>query len=274
MIVDSQMHIWGPDTRERPWPPGGASACHRDRPPSVEELLQVMDGARVDRCVLVPPSWEGDRNDLALAAVARHPGRFGVMGRLPLHTATGFDRFVAWRSQPGMLGFRLTLHVNPWREWFAQGALDWFWDAANRADLPVMVYAPGLMRQFDTVAARHPQLRLIMDHMSLRVGLTGAAAFASVDELLALAKHPNVAIKASALPCHSAEPYPFADLHRHIRRVFDAFGPHRLFWGTDYTRLPCSYQEAVSLFTEALPFLSSQDKELIMGRAILTWLGW
>jgi hypothetical protein len=28
------------------------------------------------------------------------------------------------------------------------------------------------------------------------------------------------------------------------------------------------------MFTEELPWLSAKDKELIMGRALCTWLGW
>jgi len=38
----------------------------------------------VSRVVIVPPSWEGDRNDLGLAAARRHPKRFAVMGRLAI----------------------------------------------------------------------------------------------------------------------------------------------------------------------------------------------
>ena len=48
----------------------------------------------------------------------------------------------------------------------------------------------------------------------------------------------------------------------------------RTFWGTDWTRLPCPWHQAVTLFTEELPWLSGQDKEWIMGRAICEWLGW
>jgi hypothetical protein len=40
------------------------------------------------------------------------------------------------------------------------------------------------------------------------------------------------------------------------------------------TRLRCPYGRAVTLFTEELDFLSSDDKEWIMGRAIAEWLGW
>ena len=83
-----------------------------------------------------------------------------------------------------------------------------------------------------------------------------------------------MAVKASALPRYSTEPYPYRALHPHIRRVFDAFGPRRTFWGTDLTRLPCSYRQAITLFTEELPWLSASDKEWVMGRAVCAWLGW
>ena len=40
------------------------------------------------------------------------------------------------------------------------------------------------------------------------------------------------------------------------------------------TRLPCTYRQAVTFFTEELPFLSESDKEWVMGRAVCRWLGW
>ena len=99
-------------------------------------------------------------------------------------------------------------------------------------------------------------------------------AFAGVPEVCTLARRPNVAVKASALPCFTTEAYPFPGLHGFIRRVHDAFGPRRMFWGTDWTRLPVPWRQAVTLFTEELSWLSDEDKEWIMGRAICDWLGW
>jgi hypothetical protein len=59
-----------------------------------------------------------------------------------------------------------------------------------------------------------------------------------------------------------------------IHAVYDAFGPERMFWGTDLSLLPCSYREGITHFSEELPFLSAPDKQLIMGEAICRWLGW
>jgi L-fuconolactonase len=104
LIVDAQVHIWAAETPERPWPPGGRARAHRPLPFSPDDLLREMDAAGVARVVIVPPSWEGDRNDLALPAARLYPERFAVMGRPPLAPA---DR-LSWRigaASPGCSAF-------------------------------------------------------------------------------------------------------------------------------------------------------------------------
>ena len=274
LIVDSQVHIWGADTPDRPWPPGRAHQAQKPYPVTKDMLLQGMDEAGVSRVVIVPPSWEGDRNDLALEAARLHPDRFAVMGRLAIERPESRPLVADWKRQPGMLGLRFTFHTEVQKPWLTDGTADWLWTAAEKAGLPVMIYVPGSLPLVDGIAARHPGLRLVIDHLALVIGQKDDAAFADLPHLLALAKRPNVAVKASALPCCSTEPYPYRRLHPYIRQVCDAFGPQRVFWGTDWTRLPCTWRQAITLFTEELPWLSAADKDWIMGRAVCEWLGW
>lgn len=110
--------------------------------------------------------------------------------------------------------------------------------------------------------------------MGLNVQWKGKVLNPGVDVLLKFARFKNVAVKASCLPCYVDEPYPFPTLHKQIRRVVESFGPQRIFWGTDLSQLPCTYREAVTLFTEELEFLTSEDKGWIMGRALADWLRW
>src|SRR5262249_41324432 len=180
----------------------------------------------------------------------------------------------SWKGQPGMLGMRFTFNTAEQRPWLTDGTADWLWSAAERAGIPMMVSVSGQLAAVDRIAERHPGLKLVIDHMGLRSGTKGEQAFAGVPELCGLARRSNVAVKASALPCYSVEPYPFRDVHAHTRRVYDAFGPRRMFWGTDWTRLPCSWRQAVTFFTEELPWLSADDKEWIMGRGLSDWLRW
>src|SRR5258705_7275953 len=84
LIVDAQIHLWAADTPDRPWPPGGAQRAQKPYPVTRGLALAGMKEAGVDRAVIVPPSWEGEPNDLALEAPRLHPHCFAVMGRLPL----------------------------------------------------------------------------------------------------------------------------------------------------------------------------------------------
>jgi L-fuconolactonase len=274
VIIDAQVHVWGPDTPERPWSPDGAANAHRSVPLGKDELLREMDAAGVDRVVIVPPSWEGDRNDLALEAARLHPDRFGIMGRLPIEKPESRGLVDGWRQRPGMLGVRLTFHRGAYRSWPTDGTGDWFWAAAERARVPAVVFAPGQVPQLGEIAARHPGLRLVLDHLALSTEKRDDALGPALEPVLAASRHPNIAVKASAMPCYTTEGHPFRNLHWHTRRVVDAYGPRRVFWGTDLTRLRCPYRHAVTPFTEELDSLSSDDKEWIMGRGIAEWLGW
>ena len=63
-------------------------------------------------------------------------------------------------------------------------------------------------------------------------------------------------------------------MQTYLRQIYDAFGPHRMFWGTDITKMPCSWRQCVTMFTEELPWLGEQDKRLVMGDALCAWWGW
>jgi Amidohydrolase len=104
------------------------------------------------------------------------------------------------------------------------------------------------------IAERHPGLKLIVDHMGVARASRDESAYRFQPELLALAKYPNVAVKATGQSGYAEDEYPFRSLHRHLHRCFDAFGPERMFWGTDITRMQCSWRQCVSLFTEELPW--------------------
>src|ERR1700683_4578651 len=102
MIVDAQVHLWKANTPDRPWLPNRVAQL--PEPFTIEKLVPMMDEARVDRAVIVPPSWEGDRNDYALEAVRRYPTRFAVMGRISLTEPKTAALLPDWKNKPGMVG--------------------------------------------------------------------------------------------------------------------------------------------------------------------------
>jgi predicted TIM-barrel fold metal-dependent hydrolase len=269
-IVDSQIHLWE-NARMSPQ--------HRQIPIySMDDALQEMAGAGVDAAVIHPPSTLGEAmNALAVDAARQHPDTFCILGNFDLQSPDRLDIVKHWRQRPGMLGFRFTFNQPHQQSWWTDGSLDWFWAVCEQEELPIGLLAGGHMADLGTIAARHPGLKLHIDHCGRGGGGGGGtddAAFANLGEMLALATYPNVAVKLSGAPSYSSHPYPYRNIHRYLRQIFDAFGPQRCFWGTDITRMPCSYRQCVTMFTEELPWLQERDKELVMGEAVCDWLGW
>ncbi len=273
IIVDAQVHLWKANTPDYPWNPGANPQL--PEPFTVERILPLMDEAGVDRVVVVPPGLN-DRNEVALDAAKRYPNRFAVMGRIPLRDPKSAALLPRWKDQPGMLGVRVTF-IGKDAAWLSDGTADWFWPAAEKAGLPVMFLAFGMVSKFAPIAERHPGLHLIIDHMGMNTPLAKEGRTAEViSQAVALAKYPNVSIKISNLVAASLEPYPFRDLNEHLRRVFDAYGPRRCYWGTDLTQAyaRATWRQRITHITEELKFLTESDKDWVMGRALMERLKW
>src|SRR4029450_4641145 len=114
--------------------------------------------------------------------------------------------------------------------WLTDGPMDWLWPAAERAGLPVALLGASLLQVVGPIAERHPGLKLILDPPG-----SPDAAWTPLPALVAAAKFPNVALKATGAPSYSTEAYPYRDIHGHIRKLYDAFGPARMFWGAGST---------------------------------------
>ena len=269
-IIDAQIHLWGSGLP--------SNMAHRQVTSfKAAEAIGLMDEAGVDAAVIHPPPWDPGAHELALAAVRDYPGRFAIMGSLPLDDAETEEKIAIWRDQPGVLGLRYLFLGEPARARLRDGSLDWLWAEAERAGVPIALLATDSLREIGAIAERHPGLRITIDHLGGKGGnttLKDAAAMTHMPELLALSKYPNVAVKATGAPGYSSEAYPFKSMHVYLQQIFDGFGPHRMFWGTDITKMPCSWRQCITMFTEELPWLAGEDKALVMGEAICAWWNW
>jgi predicted TIM-barrel fold metal-dependent hydrolase len=265
-IADSQVHIWTSGT-----------PVHVHRQVShytQDELLRDMDEAGVDAALLHPPSWDPRANEIAIEAARQHPDRLAVLGFFDVSRRENRSLVANWKDTPGMLGLRFAFLKPGEENWLVDGTVDWLWPEAEKAGLPVGLLVPNRANVVDAIATKHPKLKILVDHMGCPRGTQDEAAFAHLPDLLALAKHPNVAIKASGAPSYSSEPYPYRNIQKYLKQIFDAFGPRRMLWGTDITRMPVSWKQCVTLFTEELPWLEGNDLELVMGKALCEFIGW
>jgi len=265
-IIDSQIHLWS----------GGQSpAHHRQSPYLIPDALRDMKEAGVDAAVNCPAIWDPASNDYAAEAARQHPDKFATLGWFDVTRPAAEGFFDAFMAQPGMLGLRFVLVSPAHQALLRSGELDWIWQAADRRALPVgLITAPALNDAVANIAERFSNMRLLIDHLGIGPFTKLPEAADQLDGLLALARFANIAVKASGTPSMATDGYPFKSIDPLLRRTFDAFGPRRMFWGTDITRLPCSWAECVTAFIEHLDWLKADDLASVMGRGVCEWIGW
>ena len=260
-IVDAQIHTWSwRDDPAYPWDPSfpPVGFIHPDAAPdNVDKVIADMDGAGVDAAILVVPHVYGSDNAYAIDAAHAHPDRLAVVARVDWRSAEPRRRLAELLSDDVVVGLRLTKHKAP-ELWQADGEFEPMLAAAEQLDVPVMVYPGGdFLSVLSGVARRHPDLRLVIDHLGLEPPSLSSAPpvpgpFKQLPNLLGLAEHPNIFVKMTAAPALSSESYPFRDIWEPVARVVSAFGVERVMWGSDYNRTSRlhSYREAVAYLGE------------------------
>ncbi len=280
-IVDSQVHIWKEETPDRPWIAGARERMklngHRLEPFTYQECIELMDQAGVNRALILPPSWEGDRVDYAIEACEKYPQRFGIMARVPQNQPAEAKAMLKdWKGVPGIKGTRLTFHRPIDRNWMIDGTADWYWPFAAEHGIKTMVHAPIWKAELGAIAQRYPHLKIIIDHMGIMARCVDDAIGYWVSETADLHVHPNIYVKVSALPGYSTQPYPYHNIDKYVHEMVGKMGAKRCFWGTDLTRLMdhgLTYQDTIEHFTKHLGF-SAEQLEWIMGGGICQVLEW
>jgi len=204
---------------------------------AVELAREAIDAVGIDRALAVT-----SESFIDLAA-ERYPGRFpGVLTiahDLP-DLAAEVRRI---RAHPAMVAGRALVGNfldATMRPEFDAGVFDPLYAAAEEVVLPIFNSTHGGCARLAPIAERHPALTLIVDHIGVAqhpVSPPEAMGWGSFEDLLALARYPNVAVKLCGAPLLAEEPYPYDDLWPILDRLFEAFGFDRIMWASDYTRL-------------------------------------
>ncbi|MFC4847943.1 amidohydrolase family protein [Hephaestia sp. GCM10023244] len=279
-IIDAQIHQPAP-----PLPLDDAVDDATKLLLNVEIAREAMDSVGVDAALVVAALPYID------ACVSRYPGRFiGVetfaatgddLARA-VERARGDARLVAGRLL--VTDFRTT-ELSPA---FTQGGMDAGFAAAAAVGLPLFLSTHGQAAAMRPVIERHPALTVIIDHLGVSqhpVSPARADVWDRLDGLLGLAEYGHVHVKLCGAPLLSAEAYPFADTWPQLQRVIAAFGPERLMWASDYTRLRmaqaggptrnrgCLYAETLFMLLHDSA-LDRAAKEAILGGTLKRVLNW
>lgn len=281
-IVDAQIHMG----------PGG-----------VAEVLAAMDalgiaGALIDEYWLRSPPNQPNRplpgggyrpvSPTGELAAQLHPHRFRYLLRVHRLDPEYGALIRQVRDASGALALRIDPGMSPAEmEAFASGGYDHIFGAAEECGLPLFAFAPDRPEAFARAARAFPGLLLIVDHCgiyanSMRTSfaglppLSGDEQLAMFDRVLALAEHPNIALKwAHASGMFDTPAWPGEGLRPILRRAISAFGAQRIMWGSDYSVNQRGESWAELLFgLRDNANLTEEERAAILGGTLRAWLNW
>jgi len=266
-IVDPHVHVWKDDPRY-PWPKELTNPPEQDALP--ETLLELMAASGVDHTVIVHVIYYRWDCRYTADSVRAHPQKFMGVCRVDPEAANAADELTRWVREEGYHGVRLSPYSGAGGDWINDAPrMDRIFGRCADLEVPMCILcdAPRLPDVARVIERHHERLDVCIDHMS----------DCPIDkpELLAkltdLARFPRVYVKISHLWSLSREEYPYRDTHDQVKRLYDAFGPERLMWGTDWPMIEqyCGYAKALALYRDELDFLNDDDRQWILGRTAL-----
>ncbi len=267
--IDIHPHVISDDPARHPRAPltGEQSAWSRERPVTCTQLLRAMDDAGIARAVLVQASTcYGHDNRYLAEAVAAHPDRFSGVFSVDMLAADAPEAIARW-IDAGLDGLRVFIAGHTTSHDGAR--LDdprafpaWAYAVSRGLPVSVQLRAHGLP-QLVALLERFPQARVVLDHFA-RPALDDGGPYAKAEPLFALARFPNLFFKYTThnvreSAAGASTPQAF------IRRAVDAFGAHRIAWGSNFPASEGALPALLHAARQAAAELAPAEQAAIFG---------
>jgi predicted TIM-barrel fold metal-dependent hydrolase len=266
--IDAHSHIWTADVEKYPLAAGFKVSDMKPASFTPQQLLAEARPCGVDRVVLIQMSYYRFDNSYMLAAMRDFPGVFSGVAIVDEHGPQLEDTMRDLKRQ-GVRGFRIHPGALPVDPWLSSPGMAAMWKLGADENLAMCALVnPDALGPLDAMCERFPNTPLVIDHFA-RIGVDGTVREAEVDKLCRLARHPLTYVKVSAFYALGKKQAPYTDLGPMIRRLLDAFGRERLMWATDcpyQVQAGHTYRDSIELVRSRLDFLSSADRQWLLGK--------
>jgi L-fuconolactonase len=265
MIVDAHQHFWDPARGDYDWLKPD-NPIHRVF--GTADLRPILVTTGIDATILVQAAATAAETDYMLEIARNARFILGVVGWIDMLAPDAADQVRRRATDPLFLGVRPMLQDIEQPDWILQSDLT---PALNAIAAEGLVFDALILSHQVTVitelAARHPQLSIVLDH-GAKPKLGNADAMAAwARDMEALAALPNVTCKVSGLLTELPPGGKLDDVSRAVGVLFDLFGPQRLIWGSDWPVLTLAgdYQAWFDLARESIAAKEPSAVRAVMG---------
>ncbi|MBI1788089.1 MAG: amidohydrolase [Acidobacteria bacterium] len=262
-IIDSHVHLWKKDPRY-PWAKETTRPPDQDRTP--EMLLELMKANGIEKTVIIQVIHYRWDNSYLAAVLKEYPRYFQGVARVNPESSAAPDDLSRLVEQ-GFRGVRISPSGEAGGDWIRGPLMPPLWKRCQELKVPMTVLAPVTrMPDVGKLVENFPALTVVIDHMAD----SPLDRPEELRKLIALSRYPKVFVKVSHSWSLSKQGYPWKDSQEQVKRLYDAFGPKRLMWGTDWpVCLPhATYAQTLSVVRDEMKFLNDEDKSWMLSRTV------
>lgn len=268
--IDIHPHVISDDETRYPPAPlfGKRSDWSQERPSTVETLIEQMDAAGVARAAVVHSSTTyGFDNSYVVDACNRYPDRLIAVGSVDMLAPDAVATIRSWADR-GLAGLRV----------FTGGSTKEFdpselddpraypgWQVLGELGLTMCIQTgPVGLPAVAALAKRFPAVPIILDHLG-RPDVTDGPPYAAAQSLFDLAPIPSIHLKLTPRimgDCIKGAATP----ETLFPKIVQAFGAHRLAWGSNYPTSPGTLSEIKATAEDRLASLSEADRAWVFAK--------
>lgn len=265
--IDAHQHFWQFDPVRDSWITDDMAVIQKDFLP--QHLQPVLQANGFYGCVLVQADQSEAQNDFMLQQATAAPFIKGIVGWVNLQAANVEERLLYYSQFKIIKGFRHVLQGEADRQLMLKpafmngiGRLRQFGYTYDILIFPDQLpYIPELLKAF-------PDQAFVIDHIAKPNIQKGDIAQWEKDMKL-VAQYPNVYCKVSGMVTEADwRQWKPEDFHPYLDSVTNAFGIHRLLYGSDWPvcLVAGSYEKMLGIVQQYYASFSVQEQALFFGQ--------
>lgn len=270
---DTHVHVISEDEQQYPPNPlgGNRSEWSLTRPVDIDQLVQHLDRAGIDKAVVVQASTVyGFDNRYAARALRERPDRMVGVCSVDFAGAAAVQELEHWVDGCGFAGARLRIadgltKVKAPTVELSDARMKPAWDFVEARGLPVCVqmHSKDTPRLIELLEQR-PGLTIVLDHAG-RPDASGGPPYRGLDELGRLSRFPGVHLKFTPSALKRLDAEPGAEVVPVVQRLTELFGADHLIWGSDFPAFDGTLLQARRRIDETFGWLDPASLRAVLG---------
>lgn len=263
--IDAHQHFWRLERGDYGWLTPEFGPIYRDFGP--DDLAPLLKRHRIAGTVLVQAAPTDAETDYLLEIADGHDMVRGVVGWVDFEADGAVERLREFAGHPKFVGVRPMIQDIPAKDWMLDPSFTPVFETIAELGLVFdALVLPRHLGHLDTLARRHPELIIVIDHGAKPEIATGQFDLWAKD-MARLAAHETCHCKLSGLVTEAGEDWTVEQLAPYVAHILSAFGPERVIWGSDWPvmTLAAAYDDWVAATDVLIAGLGKAERAAVLG---------